>query len=194
MNDAVRGSNIGRSDRCGAHHDGSVVDGEGRVVAVGHGGGHAVGHVRSRDGTCNDVVQQDVRKGGVGLVVVKGGEVDAGGFESGVRWCEDRERSFALKGRHQLGVSESSHEGPVDARSGGHAGDVFERRLLDRWDEYLVDDVNDAVAGSDAGGGTVASLIITVPLSTVNVALSPLAIVATKPSLTLAASTAPSST
>ena len=99
------------------------------------------------------MVQQNVRKGGVGLVVVKGGEVDASGFESGVRWCEHRERSFTLKGRHQFGVSEGSHEGTVDARSGGHAGDVFERRLLNRWEEYLVDDVNDAVAGSDVGGG-----------------------------------------
>ena len=67
-------------------------------------------------------------------------------------------------------------------------------RFVRRWQEHLVNDVDDAVAGHHVGRGTLASLMETDSPSTAKVTLSPLSMVATSPSVTFAASTAPSKT
>ena len=151
MNHAVGGGDIGGGDGGVTDHDGAVHDGESRVVTVHHGRHHAVGDVGCGNGAGVDVVSENVREGGVGLVVVKGREVNASCGESLVSWGEDRERSFALKRSNQPGMGECSDERVVDAGVGGHGSDVFEHGLVGGRHEHLVDDVDDAVVGGDVG-------------------------------------------
>ena len=95
------------------------------VVAVGHRGDQAVANVGSVHGAIQHVIEQNVRKGGVGLVVVEGGQIDASGFKGGVRWCENRERAVALKGLNQPSVGEGSDQRIVGAGGGSVGWDVF---------------------------------------------------------------------
>ena len=97
-----------------------------------------------------DVVQQNVGQGRLAFRGVKRSQVNAGGSEGFVGWSEDRERSFALQGCHQLGLDKGSHQRGVNARAARRPCDVVVR-IARR--QHLVDDVDDAVAGVHVGRG-----------------------------------------
>ena len=99
------------------------------------------------------MVEEDVRKRGVGFIGVEVGQIDAGCGEGSVGWCKHRERTIGLQGLNKACMGEGCNQGVVRARVGGNRWNVVELRFV-RWRrEDLVDDVNDAVRSHDVWGG-----------------------------------------
>ena len=125
VNDTVAGNNIGGGHGCVVDHHGSVVDSEGGVVPVDHGGNQTVSDVGGVYSTAQDVVGEDVNERGVGLVVVKRGEVNASGFKGSIGGGKDRERTVALEGLHQASMAQCGNQCFMNTGCSGVGGDVF---------------------------------------------------------------------
>ena len=149
VDDAVAGHHVrsghgGVVDHDGVRHaerQGLTVDGRCR---------HAVADLGCRNRAGHDVIEQDVNQIRLpsGRVVLR--KINARFGKGLVGWGEHRVGTFALKRFNQFGLDQSGNQRRVAARALSRAGKIVGR--VGRG-ENGVDDVDDAVAGHDVGGG-----------------------------------------
>ena len=142
MNDTVAGVNIGKRDCCIVHHHASI-NGEGDRVAVDSGCCQALSYRRRRNFTGNNVVEQNICKGGFAFCRVEGGQVNASINERLVGWRKERERPSALQCFEQFSLYYSGDKGVVNTCALCCAWDII-GALCGR--ENLVNDVDYSVA------------------------------------------------
>ena len=118
MDNTVRCEDICCRDGCCANGHRGAAHAKLDLVAIDHGGKHAIGNGACRNFSRHHVVEKNVAQGFVFFRCVEICKIDASISESLVGWSEDSEGACALEGGDQACMSECCHERVVNAGSG----------------------------------------------------------------------------
>ena len=147
VDDTVAGVDICERDGGVVHHH-AIANSEGDGVAVNGGCLQALGYSGGRNGSSNDVVEQDVREGCFSFRGIEGSQVNACVQEGLIGWSKERERPSALERFEQFCLNHCRDKRIVNSSALCRAGNVVWGL---RGREHLIDDVDYTVACGNIG-------------------------------------------
>ena len=145
VDDSVAGWNIRSRYSRTVDHDG-ISDSERKRVTIDGGRRQTIGYVGSRNFSIENVVQENVCKRSLALRIVEASKVNACFSKRLIGWCKDREWSITLQRLEKFCLNDTGNQRIVLSCALCSPWNVV---WCIGWHEYLVDDMDDAVACSN---------------------------------------------